>query len=182
MSQLQNQAAALQAQIDEARRQAEAEAARRRAADEAARDAISASGFQWPEAGRNVTQEWGPTSFVLEPSYTYHGVYYAAFPRRDRHGEWLRYPDHGGQGGRRGGLGAATPTVRHRLRSRGPARGWDPDLVLAHAAASRRLARPDRARRDVVGYEGSTGNSTGCHLHFATNLNGVWENPRNWLP
>jgi murein DD-endopeptidase MepM/ murein hydrolase activator NlpD len=34
----------------------------------------------------------------------------------------------------------------------------------------------------VVGYEGSTGNSTGCHLHFATNLNGVWENPRNWLP
>ena len=30
----------------------------------------------------------------------------------------------------------------------------------------------------VIGYEGTTGNSTGCHLHFAINENGGWENPR----
>jgi murein DD-endopeptidase MepM/ murein hydrolase activator NlpD len=34
----------------------------------------------------------------------------------------------------------------------------------------------------VIGYEGTTGFSTGCHLHFATNVNGVWENPRAFLP
>jgi murein DD-endopeptidase MepM/ murein hydrolase activator NlpD len=35
---------------------------------------------------------------------------------------------------------------------------------------------------DVIGYEGNTGMSTGCHLHFAINDNGVWENPRFYLP
>jgi murein DD-endopeptidase MepM/ murein hydrolase activator NlpD len=34
----------------------------------------------------------------------------------------------------------------------------------------------------VIGYEGTTGFSTGCHLHFATNISGVWENPRLLLP
>ena len=30
----------------------------------------------------------------------------------------------------------------------------------------------------VVGYEASTGHSTGCHLHWAVRLNGVFANPR----
>ena len=34
----------------------------------------------------------------------------------------------------------------------------------------------------VIGYEASTGFSTGCHLHFAVNDHGTWENPRNYLP
>jgi murein DD-endopeptidase MepM/ murein hydrolase activator NlpD len=34
----------------------------------------------------------------------------------------------------------------------------------------------------VVGYEGSTGMSTGCHVHFAVNDGAVWENPRAYLP
>ena len=34
----------------------------------------------------------------------------------------------------------------------------------------------------IIGYEGSTGMSTGCHVHFAVNDNGVWENPRAYLP
>ncbi len=34
---------------------------------------------------------------------------------------------------------------------------------------------------DVVGYEGTTGNSTGCHLHWAVYLNGIPVNPRLFL-
>jgi murein DD-endopeptidase MepM/ murein hydrolase activator NlpD len=37
-------------------------------------------------------------------------------------------------------------------------------------------------RGQVIGYEGNTGNATGCHLHFAINDHGVWENPRVYLP
>jgi murein DD-endopeptidase MepM/ murein hydrolase activator NlpD len=35
---------------------------------------------------------------------------------------------------------------------------------------------------DVIGYEGATGNATGCHLHFQVNLDGAPVNPRNYLP
>jgi murein DD-endopeptidase MepM/ murein hydrolase activator NlpD len=35
---------------------------------------------------------------------------------------------------------------------------------------------------DLIGYEGATGNATGCHLHFQVNLDGEPVNPRNYLP
>ena len=37
------------------------------------------------------------------------------------------------------------------------------------------------SRGQVIGYEGSTGRSTGCHLHFETLQDGDFVDPRTWL-
>ena len=37
------------------------------------------------------------------------------------------------------------------------------------------------AAGQLVGYVGLTGNTSGYHLHFEVRLNGVVQNPRNYL-
>lgn len=161
--------------------QAALEEARRRAAEEA-RPGQSARGFAWPEAYPNITQEWGPTSFWMEPPYTYHGIYYPHF-----------------HGGIDMASGCGTPIMAAGtgvvVASGRPLWPWDPGygVVIDHGGGVQtwywhittnivvHAGQPVTVGQ-LIGYEGSTGFSTGCHLHFAFNDHGVWENPRYFLP
>ncbi len=177
---LQRQAAAQQAAIAEAKRRAAAEAeARRRAAQEAA---VSAYGFRWPERSFRITQEWGPTGFRLEPPYTYGGVYYPNF-----HGG-IDFTNGCGTPIHAAGAGVVVASGQ-------PLLPWDSGfgVIVDHGGGIQTWYWHMQARvvvspgtivtsDSVIGFEGSTGMSTGCHVHFAVNHHGVWENPRNYLP
>jgi len=193
-AQLQSQAAAQEEAIAEAKRRAAAEAeARRRAAEQAAADAAardaaaranatSPYGFRWPERSFRVTQEWGPTTFRLEPPYTYGGTYYPNFHTGIDFANGCGTP-----------IYAAGPGVV--VASGQPLMPWDTGygVVVDHGNGvqtwywhmqARVIVAPGTivTSETVIGYEGSTGLSTGCHIHFAVNDRGVWENPRNYLP
>jgi murein DD-endopeptidase MepM/ murein hydrolase activator NlpD len=170
-----NRLVAEQAALEEARRRAEEEARRRS-------QTISASGYRWPEAAPRITQEWGPTSFALEPPYTYNGHYYPHFHT-----------------GIDMASGCGTPILAAKagvvLASGRPLWPYDSGygVILDHGdgirtwywhITSQVLVSPGQIVNtgQVIGYEGNTGYSTGCHLHFATYVNGVYENPRRVLP
>ena len=191
-AQLQQRAAAQQAAIAEAQRRAAEEAARR-AAEQAARDqatrdanaaanATSSYGFRWPERSYQVTQEWGPTGFALEPPYTYRGTYYPHFH--------AGIDFAGGCGTPIYATGAGVVVASGQ-----PLMPWDSGygVVVDHGNGiqswywhmqPRVVVGPGTivTSESVIGYEGSTGMSTGCHVHFAVNHQSVWENPRAYLP
>jgi murein DD-endopeptidase MepM/ murein hydrolase activator NlpD len=161
--------------LERARRLAE-EAARRQA------NQLSGYGFRWPEIGATITQEWGPTSFAMEPPYVYLGVYYSHF-----------------HGGIDMTYGCGSPIVAAKagvvVASGQPLWPYDAGygVVIDHGGGIQTwywhitttiVVSPGQVVNtgQLIGYEGTTGFSTGCHLHFATNVNGIWENPRALLP
>jgi murein DD-endopeptidase MepM/ murein hydrolase activator NlpD len=208
--QLQQQATAQQAAIEEAKRKAAEEARRRaeaerrareeaarqaaaadaaareaarRAAEEAARqNATSNYGFRWPERTFRVTQEWGPTGFALEPPYTYKGTYYPHFHTGIDFANGCGTPIYAA------GAGVVVASGQ-------PLLPWDTGygVVVDHGNGIQTWYWHMQARvvvspgtivtsESLIGYEGTTGLSTGCHVHFAVNHHGVWENPRWYLP
>ena len=182
-AQLQQQAAAQAAAIAEAQRRAAEEAARQAAAAAAAQaNQTSSYGFRWPERSFRVTQEWGPTSFQLEPPYTYKGTYYPHFHAGIDFAAGCGTP-----------IYATGPGVV--VASGQPLMPWDSGfgVVVDHGGGIQSwywhmqpnvVVAPGTivTSNSLIGYEGTTGMSTGCHVHFAINHHGWWENPRNYLP
>jgi murein DD-endopeptidase MepM/ murein hydrolase activator NlpD len=73
-----------------------------------------------------------------------------------------------------GGFGNQVVIDHGRMRGAG--------LASSYNHLSRIIARGGRVSRgQLIGYSGTTGLSTGCHLHFEVYVNGVHVNPMNWL-
>ena len=94
-------------------------------------------------------------------------------------------------------IGAGTGTPIHAAKAGevifvGWMNGYGNAVIINHGggfstlyAHQSRLGTVDGAQvsqGQVIGYVGSTGNSTGPHLHFETRVNGSPQNPRQYLP
>lgn len=95
------------------------------------------------------------------------------------------------------GIACGTPlyaTAAGRVISAGWAGGYGNRIVVDHglvqgadlATTYNHLSRivvssGTVARGQLIGYSGTTGLSTGCHLHFETLVNGAFVNPLGWL-
>ncbi len=135
----------------------------------------AASGFVWPVQG-TITQNFGPTSFGLEPAYQGYAHFHQGLDIANSMYTPIK--------------AAAAGTVIFA--------GWSNvgygfcvqiDLgnglvtLYGHMAQQPSVSVGEKvAAGQLIGKMGSTGASTGSHLHFAVQKNGTWVNPLNYLP
>lgn len=67
------------------------------------------------------------------------------------------------------------------ILNNGVKRGKSVITTYNHLSRFARSSGSKVSRGEVIGYVGSTGYSTGCHLHFMVLVNGGTTNPMNWL-
>jgi murein DD-endopeptidase MepM/ murein hydrolase activator NlpD len=128
--------------------------------------------FDWPERGAFIiTQEFGATRFNsfhtgLDMAYVSRcgGPIYAA-------GDGIVLAD--GRPNSKYGDWAIGVVIGHSQR-----------LATLYWHLSREIVTVGQEVHvgDVIGYEGSTGFATGCHLHLEVQFDGAPQNPRNYLP
>jgi murein DD-endopeptidase MepM/ murein hydrolase activator NlpD len=137
---------------------------------------VSALGYAWPTTG-HVSQEFGCTDFGLEP-------WNAALRCRFHHGIDIANA-------------AGTPILAARS-GRVVEAGWRDDgygfrvvldngdgvrTLYAHMCCTPDVAVGDKVKRgEQIGLIGTTGASSGPHLHFAVEVNGTDIDPRSYLP
>lgn len=175
-----NAQASLKRQIAKVQAAATAQAAlvKRLQAEQAAASLIGPGGFSWPEWPTTITQYFGPTTFALEPPYAGYAHFHTGLDMA--HGCWTPIK------------AAANGVVAASGR---PLYPYDPayGVIINHGGGvqtwywhmePRVIVYPGQSvtRGQVIGYEGATGFATGCHLHFAVNVNGTWRNPLAYLP
>jgi murein DD-endopeptidase MepM/ murein hydrolase activator NlpD len=174
-----------QVQAEDARKLAEAEksaaeldaqiAAIKEAMAEAARRGGGNGHFVWPENGP-ITQGFGCTPYAFEP-------YDANCPSRHFHtgidiGASWGTPVGAGDAGIAYTYYSSYGYGNHVIVVHG--NGWV--SIYGHLASFAVGNGQSVGRGQTIGYEGSTGNSTGPHLHFEIRLNDTPQNPLQYLP
>lgn len=172
--------ASLKSQISKIAAAAAAQAAlvKRLQAQQAAASLIGPGGFSWPEWPTRITQYYGPTSFSLEPPYAGYAHFHTGLDMAHGCGTPIKAAANGIVAASGQPLYPYDPGYGVIINHGGGVQTWYWHMI------ARVIVFPGQsvARGQVIGYEGATGFATGCHLHFAVNVNGSWRNPLGYLP
>lgn len=129
----------------------------------------SATGFQWPVSG-TVTSEYGYRIHPIFGTRRLHAGMDISGPTGTA--IWAAKGGSVIYAGWRGGYGNAV-IINH---------GGGVTTLYAHQSEMLVSVGDQVGRGDVIGKVGSTGNSTGPHLHFEVRINGTATDPRPYLP
>jgi murein DD-endopeptidase MepM/ murein hydrolase activator NlpD len=131
--------------------------------------------FIWPEPKAQLSQGFGPTTYWFEPPYGGYPHFHTGLDMVEPFGS----PVYAADDGIVALVGSSSS-------------GYGNYVVIAHAGGfdtlyghlSTALVKPGQTvtQGTVVGLEGSTGNSTGAHLHFELRIGGRPVDPTPYLP
>jgi murein DD-endopeptidase MepM/ murein hydrolase activator NlpD len=131
--------------------------------------------FIWPEPQAQISQRFGPSTYPFEPPYGGYPHFHTGFDLVEPYGS----PIYAADDGLVALVGSST-------------RGYGNFVVIAHPGGldtlyghlSTALVSVGQAvtQGQPVGLEGSTGNSTGPHLHFELRINQKPVDPTPYLP
>ncbi|MEO8744119.1 MAG: peptidoglycan DD-metalloendopeptidase family protein [Candidatus Dormiibacterota bacterium] len=131
--------------------------------------------FIWPEPSAAISQPFGPSSFWFEPAYGSYPHFHTGIDLVEPFGSPIYAADDG-------------VVALVGISSS----GYGNYVVIAHSGGldtlyghlSTGLVKVGQAvtQGQVIGLEGSTGNSTGAHLHFELRINQKPVDPKPYLP
>ena len=131
--------------------------------------------FIWPEPHAQISQPFGPTTFWFEPAFGGYPHFHTGIDMTEPFGS----PVYAADDGIVALVGSSSS-------------GYGNYVVIAHSGGldtlyghlSTALVKPGQlvVQGQPIGLEGSSGNSTGPHLHFELRINQTPVNPAPYLP
>jgi murein DD-endopeptidase MepM/ murein hydrolase activator NlpD len=133
---------------------------------------ISSTGFMRPIGGR-ITSPFGWRTHPIFKSRTFHSGVDIAGPNMGS----IRASNAGRviYSGWYGGYGKVV------ILDHGVVNGKPTTTLYAHMSSIRVSQGQNVTKGEVLGYEGTTGYSTGPHVHFEVRINGKPNNPMNYI-
>jgi len=131
--------------------------------------------FIWPEPQASISQPFGPTSLALEPPYGGYAHFHTGIDLVEPFGSAVYAADDGVValvGSSSSGYGNYV-VIAH---------SGGLDTLYGHLSTALVKVGQPVTQGTPVGLEGSSGYSTGAHLHFELRINQVPVNPAPYLP
>ncbi|WP_248582702.1 M23 family metallopeptidase [Nocardioides sp. InS609-2] len=133
----------------------------------------SSGGFLSPPAEGPITSPFG---YRIHPIYGYYGLHDGA-----DFGAACGSPLYAAADGKVISAYSSSVYGNRMIIDNGAAAGVGLATIYNHATRYTVVEGQQVKRGEVIGYVGSTGWSTGCHLHFTVMANGKAVDPANWL-
>jgi murein DD-endopeptidase MepM/ murein hydrolase activator NlpD len=131
--------------------------------------------FIWPEPQAQISQPFGPSTLVLEPAYAGYPHFHTGIDLVEPFGSPVLAADDGIValvGSSSTGYGNYV-VIAH---------SGGLDTLYGHLASALVKSGQTVTQGQPIGLEGSTGNSTGAHVHFELRINQTPVNPAPYLP